>query len=95
MQINRTCCSNDVFFVCLIGFQTCGYRGDYKLHGVLSLEHLGRPTGVYDGVCISVLLIAASKDMQEGTDYEWMPVDISLVELLKKSLNNPLQFIGL
>lgn len=71
----------DVF--CFFFFQTCGYKGEYSIKGVLSLEHLGRPHGVHDGMCISILLEAKSADLESGRGYEWC--------LLKQDLVDPIQ----
>jgi hypothetical protein len=38
--------------------QACGYKGEYKICGVLGVEHFGKKT---DGFCITVLLQALVK----------------------------------
>ena len=70
-------------------FQVCGYQGEYKVRGVLSLEHLGCPHGVHDGMCISVLLEAKTAELKDGgRGYQWCKINQKLEERVKEALRN-------
>jgi hypothetical protein len=54
--------------------QACGYKGEYKICGVLGVEHFGKKT---DGFCVTLLLQTLSKDLGKtgkGSSYQWTPV---------------------
>ena len=53
---------------------------------MLSLEHLGHPHGVHDGMCISILLEANSRELEKGRGYQWQPVPETLQEMVKDAL---------
>lgn len=63
--------------------QSCGYTGDFEVHGVLSVEHTGKPCGTCDGVCLSLLVAAASggserdgeSGLQPGSLGKWVAVE--------------------
>jgi hypothetical protein len=57
---------------CMI--QTCGYKGEFEVRGVLGVEHFGKKA---DGFCITVLLQALSKELVttgKGSSYQWTAV---------------------
>ena len=53
--------------------QACGYKGEYKICGVLGVEHFGKKT---DGFCITVLLQALSMELGGSGkgSFQWTPV---------------------
>ena len=55
--------------------QACGYKGEYKICGVLGVEHFGKKT---DGFCITVLLQALSMDLGKAGkgSFQWTPVTV-------------------
>lgn len=64
----------------------CGYDGSHKVVGVVSLEHSGKPHGVHDGFCASLLITASSKPDLGTGEWEWAQVDDKdLIEQLKKA----------
>ena len=54
---------------------------------MLSLEHVGRPHGINDGICISILLKASTKELH-GAAYKWTTVEGPLEKQLRDTLNN-------
>ena len=57
-------------------FQACGYTENFKTIGVLSVEHLGSPHGVYDGLCLSLVLLASSRELGgAGGLSQWVRVE--------------------
>ena len=36
------------------------------------MEHLGNPSGVYDGMCLSVVVQAKSRELGGGADWQWV-----------------------
>jgi len=54
---------------------------------VLSLEHLGRPNGVYDGMCLSLLVEVKSLELK-CSDYQWATPDHSLQQMLQEAMAN-------
>ena len=57
-------------------FQACGYTKSFKTKGVLSVEHLGSPHGVYDGLCLSLVLLASSRELDgAGNLSRWVRVE--------------------
>ena len=76
-------------FKCII-MQACGYKGEYKICGVLGAEHFGKKS---DGFCITLLLQALSADLGKsgkGSPYQWTPVtDAPTAQHLQEAtLNN-------
>ena len=65
----------------------CGYKGPCQIKGVLSLEHVGHPNGVYDGLCLSVL-VELQKTALNSRDYQWAKVESPLQEMLEQALDN-------
>lgn len=65
----------------------CGYKGPCQIKGVLSLEHVGHPNGVYDGVCLS-LLVEVQKMGLNSRNYQWAKVESPLQEMLAQALDN-------
>ena len=65
----------------------CGYEGPCQIKGVLSLEHVGHPNGVYDGVCLS-LLVEVQKMGLNSRNYQWAKVESPLQEMLAQALDN-------
>ena len=54
--------------------QACGYKGEYKICGVLGAEHFGKKS---DGFCITLLLQALSSELGKsgkGSSYQWTVV---------------------
>lgn len=51
------------------------------------MEHLGRPHGTYDGICVSVLLGADTHDLGDK-GYRWTAVDQKLKKQLTDALDN-------
>ena len=39
------------------------------------MEHLGNPSGVYDGMCLSVVVQAKSRKLGGGADWQWAAVE--------------------
>ena len=53
---------------------------------MVSLEHSGKPHGVHDGFCASLLITASSKPDLGTGEWEWAQVDDKdLIEQLKKA----------
>jgi hypothetical protein len=71
----------------LFFLQACGCHGAHNLVGVVSVEHLGRPNGVYDGICIS-LLVEVDSLVLESSEYQWVKpepdMQLTLLERLEK-----------
>lgn len=57
------------------------------MKGVLSIEHLGKPWGVHDGLCLSVLVLASIKELDTNATYQWIPVDHNCREKLKQAVD--------
>lgn len=55
---------------------------------MLSLEHLGRPHGSCDGICISVLVEASTRDLDKTGEYHWTPVEQGLEARLRDALSH-------
>lgn len=58
--------------------QACGYTStrNFKTVGVLSMEHLGSPCGVYDGFCLSLVVLASSRELGDGGKLShWVAVE--------------------
>ena len=61
----------------IFNMQVCGYKGEYKICGVLGVEHFGKKS---DGFCITVLLQALSTELGKtgegyaGLTYRWTAV---------------------
>ena len=69
-------------------FQACGYTGDFKTVGVLQIEHLGQ-NGVYDGLCMSILVVASSKKLSGEGSGQWVAIEEqSTVEKLRTAAKN-------
>ena len=54
--------------------QACSYKGEYKICGVLGVEHFGKKT---DGFCITLLVKAESMELGKtgkGSSYQWTAV---------------------
>lgn len=39
------------------------------------MEHVGKPAGVYDGFCISVVISAESTELEQTSVYEWKAIE--------------------
>ena len=53
------------------------------------MEHLGKPSGVNDGICLSVVARAKSKELGDGADWQWVAVeDQACVERLRTAVRN-------
>ena len=64
--------------------QECGYHGEYRDCGVLSMEHLGK---TFDGFCLTCVLAASSTELSQDSKYEWAVVtDVTCVERLRVAL---------
>lgn len=64
--------------------------------GVLSLEHLGRPQGICDGMCVSVLVELESTALRPGaTQYKWELVTKDMKQQLQDALENCAQLMFL
>ena len=65
--------------------------------GVLSLEHLGRPHGVCDGMCVSVLVEFESTALAGAgaSRYKWELVSKDMEMQLHDALENCTQLIFL
>lgn len=59
---------------------------------MLSLEHLGRPCGVYDGMCVSVLVEACTREL-ETSEFVWTQVKHTLEKRLKDALEKCAQLL--
>jgi hypothetical protein len=58
--------------------QACGYKGEFKVRGVLGVEHFGKKA---DGFCITLLLQALSKELGKtgkGSSYQWTDAPTAL-----------------
>ena len=63
----------------------CGYKGEYKICGVLGVEHFGKKT---DGFCITLLVKAESTELGKtgkGSSYQWTAVTDAPVALSLKN----------
>ena len=64
---------------------------------MLSMEHLGKPSGTFDGFCLTLVLTASSMDLTPGSkikgqehigEYEWMVVsDQTCAERLRLAMS--------
>ena len=65
----------------------CGYKGDFKVCGVLGVEHFGRKS---DGFCITLLVQTPSTELGKtgkGSSYHWTAVtDASTALCLKNAV---------
>ena len=53
------------------------------------MEHLGKPSGVYDGICLSVVVQAKSRELGGGADWQWVTVeDQACAERLRTAVRN-------
>lgn len=53
------------------------------------MEHLGKPCGVYDGICLSVVARAKSRELGGGADWQWVSVeDQACAERLRTAVRN-------
>lgn len=66
--------------------QEIGYSGGYKDCGVLSVEHLGKPHGKYDGFCVTHLYQADSLELN-SSDFQWTVVPEPLATRLRTSMS--------
>lgn len=55
--------------------------------GVASVEHLGRPHGKYDGICVSILVEVDSLELQ-SSEYQWMKPEQDIQQKLLETLEN-------
>ena len=66
--------------------QACGYKGEYKICGVLGAEHFGKKS---DGFCITLLLQALSTEIDgtgKGSSYQWTAIaDASTAHTLQNA----------
>ena len=69
--------------------QVCGYKGEYKICGVLGVEHFGKKS---DGFCITVLLQALSTELGKtgkGSPYQWTAVtDAPTAHILRNAVSS-------
>ncbi len=61
--------------------------------GVISLEHVGRPHGRFDGMCVSVLVEAMSRDLDTTTPYSWSKVEGNLRTKVTYLMENSAQLL--
>ena len=63
--------------------QACGYKGEYKIRGVLGVEHFGKKA---DGFCITLLVQVESIKTGKGSSHQWTAVTDAPIALgLKNS----------
>lgn len=66
---------------------------NYTLHGVLSVEHNGRPAHAHDGMCLTILLSLSPKGASSSlelsqSDFAWCTVtDEHLLNLLSRKIS--------
>lgn len=69
-----------------------GNRTSPQLHGVISVEHCGRPAALNDGICISVLVSlgdAVQTEISRKDLFMWLPIDTDSMkrEILERKLD--------